>query len=1306
MEYSVAEDTSGAPEEPERSLPATVVLYYANKGIKLSSIRPFQEFIFSEGSPVFRKLLVMPTGYGKTMIADLASQHFLSKGKKVLFCVPFLQLMHEQYVEAKKKWPKIAGLTNREGRQYYSVKNFPKGTSDMKISNSDIIFCTFERARGVVTKVGKKSKKGGAKINMKDIGLIVLDEIHLINDSNRGTAVDWLVTMSKMHDIPILGMTGTLEYPGAIRLARYMRADLSYTKKRSNNLPIRILFTNCNVFKDKYVSCGSTKFNNVWKLRYYKDGNVIRDCLNGDNKVEIRDIEEICFEGGDEDVNCNWLIPLMTNNNKKPPCPLINHSWRNGEVILKTIIENEINKEIPGAAPFSNGVLVYVTNKWTIKNLVDPSNDDSKSERWMKVRPTLPFVACDEETQKKRNEASAIKGISRANSELFRMGIAVHHADVASLKERELIINLYEKKVIRVIYCTSTLSAGINLSNLTLVLVMDTWRKIGAPVEMNEIIQTCGRAGRTPGYPGESWIFYSLDTGLRMRDYYKNEEKYKVDRIMNPDDDSYELDEDMEDINKMIEIVDKSGESDVFEFNGDYTDFVDPDRMFTEDPRTGILADKAYMVLWFLRRKYLEKVNSYDGFGNPSDQEIKMEFLKERTTKFREEKALLEVRENKGYSLIRDISTRPFVKHYGQPASYSKKVDESTERGKAYNIFDETLLRDFYYEQKEASFFRNNYFNTSFNWLQAKKPPFIRGHLENYLAKVSRDEQAARKYEEESKSPGLFPRISNNNNNNINNYAPSLRTKPRGDLEEVSEEELNVNFWNARKIITTEYLFSFIANFAIPILISMKCEDAYMPIVSMNNTLHTSICELMEIFDQTFEQVVQKFGLSKERDKIIMRMYRKDLIVLIPKDLTISLSTKGRMVARTGLTPTQVDALKMVLENYERDSHRTLSNKPDIVFCWTCCMFMYEQAKKVYNAVRINYARTLLSEGFDRDDLDMTIVNEFSKFIQRNIRGINEIRVTSEIISAFLVSDGFLASGVDYSPLAVLKRLYSSARGQDNVLVNTANKTIDHDSMHIMSFFKCSVSKAKDHDRRNETDMNCIALFLFVWKIFKNGVDDQISELFDTEDYVLVLEVKDKFMEQAQVMQDFFENASDIFPNSEQIVNLASLVSGNRRYKKAFKKQMDIRNEKFSKFLIRCGVPYASDIALAIRAFITRRNGGKINDPEMEPYFFRQYLKHQELSSSFLTHEFSLQSIFKNDQALLNKQMDNIVRAINMMLTEPGDDDDDEAPDDGFGDEDDSSGFYYYPGNKTAAGQISHNKPERAEYVFATPYKP
>jgi helicase len=177
---------------------------------KISELYPPQEDIIRKNLFRERNLVVsMPTAGGKTFIAALAAIERLSMlRQKVIYIVPMVALANEKYEYFKK-------LFDKKYRVAISVGNLD--SADPWLSSYDLVICTTEKLDSLM--------RHGAEW-LRDVGLVIVDEVHLINDPSRGPTLEILLTMLR-EVIPrahIFALSATIK--NATELAKWLNASL------------------------------------------------------------------------------------------------------------------------------------------------------------------------------------------------------------------------------------------------------------------------------------------------------------------------------------------------------------------------------------------------------------------------------------------------------------------------------------------------------------------------------------------------------------------------------------------------------------------------------------------------------------------------------------------------------------------------------------------------------------------------------------------------------------------------------------------------------------------------------------------------------------------------------------------------------------------------------------------------------------------------------------------------------------------------------------------------------------------------
>jgi helicase len=136
------------------------------------------------------QLVVSATATGKTLIGEIGGvSNILSGRGKMLFLVPLVALANQKYDQFTKKYSPLGLTTALKVGQSRIGKGKGKGKGKlgkMRTSiDSDIIVGTYEGIDHLL-------RSGGAK-RLGDVGTVVMDEVHMIEDPERGPRLDGLI---------------------------------------------------------------------------------------------------------------------------------------------------------------------------------------------------------------------------------------------------------------------------------------------------------------------------------------------------------------------------------------------------------------------------------------------------------------------------------------------------------------------------------------------------------------------------------------------------------------------------------------------------------------------------------------------------------------------------------------------------------------------------------------------------------------------------------------------------------------------------------------------------------------------------------------------------------------------------------------------------------------------------------------------------------------------------------------------------------------------------------------------------------
>ncbi len=209
-------------------LPPDLAAGYAERGI--AELYPPQAACVEAGLFEGKNLLIaIPTASGKTLVAEMAMHHQVGRGGKCLYIVPLRALASEKYEEFSGKGLRVGIATGDFDRR------------DEYLGRNDIIVATSEKVDSLLR---------NRTPWLSEVTLLVLDEVHLIDDPSRGTTLEMLIAKLR-HKNPamqIIALSATIGNPRD--LAGWLDADLVESDWRPVDLREGVFFWNGIRFAD------------------------------------------------------------------------------------------------------------------------------------------------------------------------------------------------------------------------------------------------------------------------------------------------------------------------------------------------------------------------------------------------------------------------------------------------------------------------------------------------------------------------------------------------------------------------------------------------------------------------------------------------------------------------------------------------------------------------------------------------------------------------------------------------------------------------------------------------------------------------------------------------------------------------------------------------------------------------------------------------------------------------------------------------------------------------------------------------
>lgn len=406
-------------------------------------------------------LVCAPTGSGKTLPGEFALQFFNKKGKKTIYTSPIKALSNEKFYNFTNKYPNISiGLI----------------TGDIKTNpDADVLIMTTEILMNKLYQIKSSSPTPTSSVSFdmdieNELGCVVFDEIHMINDENRGHVWEQSIMLLPQH-IQIIGLSATLDDPERFAFWLETKGDITklnekevyLTRKQVRSVPLIhysfITVTNSinKCIKDKAIQ-------EEIKLLTNKP-YIIQDDKNVFNDVNYQ--------------NMNRMLKLFEKNDIRVK----------RQIILNKLAEYLVEKEMLPA-------LCYVFSRKQLELCAE-----EMTTNLLEFDSKVPYIVdreCEQIIRKLPNFEEYLHLPEYVNTvKLLRKGVGIHHAGLMPIL-REMTELLFARGFIKILFCTETMSVGINLPVKTTIFT-DVNKFNGDIVRMlysHEYTQAAGRAGR------------------------------------------------------------------------------------------------------------------------------------------------------------------------------------------------------------------------------------------------------------------------------------------------------------------------------------------------------------------------------------------------------------------------------------------------------------------------------------------------------------------------------------------------------------------------------------------------------------------------------------------------------------------------------------------------------------------------------------------------------------------------------------------------------------------------------------------
>jgi superfamily II RNA helicase len=406
-------------------------------------------------------LVTAPTGSGKTLPGDFSIDYFHSKGKKVIYTTPIKALSNQKFYDFTNKYKDISvGLI----------------TGDIKTNpDADVLIMTTEILLNKLFQIKSNTTVPTSSISFEmdienELGCVVFDEIHMINDQARGHVWEQSIMMLPKH-IQIIGLSATLDNPEKFALWLENKGEYTETPEKvvylASKLTRAVPLTHYG-----FITTTSGIFKAV------KDKAAQEEIKSFINKPFV--LQNAKGEFNDQEYHkMNKMTTLFERNNVRTKRQHVLNQ------VTKHLVENEM---LPALCyVFSRKQLEICANEVTT-NLLEFDNKT----------PYIIDRECEHIIRKLPNYQEYLNLPEYVNMvTMLRKGIAIHHSGVTPVL-REMVELLFVKGFIKLLFCTETMSVGINMPVKTTIFT-EICKFDGENNRMlysHEYTQAAGRAGR------------------------------------------------------------------------------------------------------------------------------------------------------------------------------------------------------------------------------------------------------------------------------------------------------------------------------------------------------------------------------------------------------------------------------------------------------------------------------------------------------------------------------------------------------------------------------------------------------------------------------------------------------------------------------------------------------------------------------------------------------------------------------------------------------------------------------------------
>jgi len=414
-------------------------------------------------------LVTAPTGSGKTLPAEFTIQYFKKLGKKVIYTSPIKALSNQKFYDFTNKYPDIS---------------FGLLTGDIKTNpDADVLIMTTEILRNNLyqAKTGDDTSQTQLdfEINIEnDVGAIVFDEVHYINDTDRGTVWEECFMLIPSN-IQLVMLSATIDTPS--KFASWIQ----------------------NIHSNKEVFLSTTEIRAVpLKHHYWFSCNASMLKLVKD-KTYRQELERFIDKPHAITNGSNQFDEPLLHTMKKH----ITYLQKNNMFVKRQHVLNRVTDYLKKNDLLPAIFFVYSrVNAEKYAEEINFSLLDGYDDAHI---PSIIHKECQKVLMKLPNYIEYMNLPEYVKMvKLLEKGIAVHHSGILPVL-REMIEMMFDKGYIKLLIATETFAVGLNMPTKTVVFTNLTKfdGSTSRYLMSHEYTQQAGRAGRR-GYDTKGVVIH------------------------------------------------------------------------------------------------------------------------------------------------------------------------------------------------------------------------------------------------------------------------------------------------------------------------------------------------------------------------------------------------------------------------------------------------------------------------------------------------------------------------------------------------------------------------------------------------------------------------------------------------------------------------------------------------------------------------------------------------------------------------------------------------------------------------------